>query len=95
MTQGASPPPLEESLATALQAVGIVHEAVREAQEQVSVSYRSAVQAKETRIAAALHPIAERLQAARGQTTFARMRLRGLLSNVKARESRRQRRQPD
>jgi hypothetical protein len=80
---------LEEALTTALHAVSAIHEAVREAQKRVSTSYQSALLGKETRVAAALHPIAERLQAVRGLTTFARMRLRGLLLNVSARESRR------
>ena len=90
MRRGSSPPPpLEETLTKALQAVSAVHEAMRDAQKHVSASYQSALLAKETRIATAIHPIAERLQAARGLTTFARMRLRGLLANVTAREYRR------
>ena len=86
-----SPPSLslEEALTNALRAVSAVHEAVRDAQKHVSTSYRSALLGKETRIAAAIHPITARLQAARGLTTFARMRLRGLLINVSARERRR------
>lgn len=90
MTRGSRPPPpLEEALTNALHAVSAVHEAVRDAQKHVSTSYRSALLGKETRIAAAIHPITARLQAARGLTTFARMRLRGLLLNFSARESRR------
>ena len=86
------PPPLEEALTDALHAVSAVHDAVRESQKQVSTSFQSALLGKETRIAAALHPIAERLQAVRGLTNFARIRLRGLLFNVGARESRRRKR---
>lgn len=90
MKRSSAPPqPLPEAITSAVQAVSILHAAVRDAQGLVSASYKSALHERETRVAAALFPIMERLQAARGIATFARMRLQGLVRNVNAREGRR------
>jgi hypothetical protein len=85
----APPPPLPEAITSALQAVSLAQAAVRDAQGQVSATYKSALRERETRVAAAIFPILERLQTARGVATFARMRLQGLARNINAREERR------
>lgn len=59
-------------MSKALEAVNLVQEAVREAQDQVSTSYKSALDENESRVAKAVFPTLERLQAARGIATFAR-----------------------
>ena len=89
MKRSTQPAPLQEAVSNALQAVSVARAAVLDAQNQVAASYKSALHEKETRVAAAIFPVVERLQAARGVTTFCRMRLGEIAKNIDAREGRR------
>jgi hypothetical protein len=87
----ASLPPLQEAVTDALEGVNLLHEAIRDAQKRLSVSHEIAQHENESRVAKAIFPIMAQLQAARGSSTFARMRLRGIARNIGAREKRRSR----
>ena len=89
MKRPPDPTQLPEAVTEALNAVDLVYDAIREAQKRVAVSQRAAQDEKESRVAKAIAPIMGRLQAARGSTTFARMRLREIERNIGARERRR------
>ena len=86
-----TPLSLPEAVTDALETLDLVYDSIRKAQKRISASHQVAQHDNERRVASAIFPIMERLQIARGSTTFARMRLREIARNIGARERRRNR----
>lgn len=67
---------MPEAVTEALETLDLMYDGIREAQKRISASPQVAQHENEPRVAKAIFPIMARLQVARGNTTFARMRLR-------------------